>query len=136
MSKEEFIIELQNTLKKYEGKIVNEVLKDIRSDLDDVLNNYISDNVVMTEDFPIKFENGLGKWEIHKDGRTYVQPPTGRQFIECNITISPTGEINQNKEDEDVSIRKIVRCEDPMVCLRGCSVHEQTCKHPIYENQT
>ena len=44
--------------------------------------------------------------------------------------------LNQNKEDEDVSIRKIVRCEDPMVCLRGCSVHEQTCKHPIYENQT
>jgi hypothetical protein len=43
--------------------------------------------------------------------------------------------LNQNKEDEDVSIRKIVRCEDPMVCLRGCSVHEQTCKHPIYENQ-
>ena len=28
---------------------------------------------------------------------------------------------------------KIIRCEDPMVCLRGCSVHEQTCKHPIYE---
>jgi len=26
MSKEGFIIELQNTLKKYEGKIVNEVL--------------------------------------------------------------------------------------------------------------
>ena len=38
--------------------------------------------------------------------------------------------LNQNKED--VSVRKIVRCEDPMVCLRGCSVHEQTCKHPIY----
>ena len=99
MSKEEFIIELQNTLKKYEGKIVNEVRKDIRSDLDDVLNNYLSDNVVMTEDFPIKFENGLGKWEIHKDGRTYVQRKTGRQFIECNITISPTGEINQNKDE-------------------------------------
>ena len=32
-----------------------------------------------------------------------------------------------------VSERKIVRCEDPMVCLRGCSVHEQTCRHPIYE---
>jgi hypothetical protein len=31
------------------------------------------------------------------------------------------------------SERKIVRCEDPMVCLRGCSVHEQTCRHPIYE---
>ena len=32
-----------------------------------------------------------------------------------------------------VSERKIVRCEDPMVCLRGCGVHEQTCRHPIYE---
>ena len=30
-----------------------------------------------------------------------------------------------------VSYPKIVRCKDPMVCLRGCSVHEQTCKHPI-----
>ena len=39
------------------------------------------------------------------------------------------------REDEDVSIRKIVRCEDPMVCLRGCSVHEQTCKNPIYGNK-
>lgn len=33
-----------------------------------------------------------------------------------------------------VSARKIVKCKDPMVCLRGCSVHEQTCKHPIYES--
>ncbi len=99
MGKEGFIIESQNTLKKYEGKIVNEVLKDIRSDLNDVLNNYLSDNVVMVEDFPIKFENGLGKWEIHKDGRTYVQPKTGGKFIECNITVSSTGEINQNKDE-------------------------------------
>ena len=99
MSKEGFIIESQNALKKYEGKIVNEVLKDIKSDLDDVLNNYLSDNVVMTEDFPIKFENGLGEWEIHKDGKTYVQPKTGGKFIECNIIVSPTGEINQNKDD-------------------------------------
>ena len=100
MSKGGFIIESQNALKKYKGKIVNEVLKDIRSDLNDVLNNYLSDNVVMAEDFPIKFENGLGKWEIHKDGKTYVQPKTGGKFIECNITVSPTGELNQNKEDE------------------------------------
>jgi len=32
-----------------------------------------------------------------------------------------------------VSERKIVRCKDPMVCLRGCSVQEQTSRHPIYE---
>ena len=112
MNKEGFIIELQNTLKKYEGKIVNEVikpkqrLKDIKSDLDDVLNNYLSDNVVMTEDFPIKFENGLGEWEIHKDGKTYVQPKTGGKFIECNIIVSPTGEINQNKDEQNRNIRK------------------------------
>jgi hypothetical protein len=99
MSKEGFIIESQNTLKKYEGKIVNEVLKDIRSELNDVLNNYLLDNIVTEHDFPVKFENSLGKWEIHKDGRTYVQPKAGRQFIECNITISPTGEISQNKDE-------------------------------------
>ena len=99
MSKEGFIIETQNTLKKYEGKIVNEVIKDIRSDLNDVLNNYLSGNIVMGDDFPIKIENSLGKWEIHKDGTTYVQPKTGVQFIECNITISPTSELNQNKDE-------------------------------------
>ena len=99
MSKEGFIIESQNTLKKYKGKIVNEVLNDIRSDLNDVLNKYLSDNVVMSDDFPIKFENSLGKWEIDKDGNTTVQPHKGLQFIECNITILPTGQLNQNKDE-------------------------------------
>ncbi len=47
-------------------------------------------------------------------------------------------EIVKKYEQEQLNIpvvneRKIVRCEDPMVCLRGCSVHEQTCRHPIYE---
>lgn len=47
-------------------------------------------------------------------------------------------EIVKKHEQEQLNIpvvseRKIVRCEDPMICLRGCSVHEQTCKHPIYE---
>jgi len=28
---------------------------------------------------------------------------------------------------------EISKCEDPMVCLRGCSVREGTCKQPIYK---
>lgn len=33
----------------------------------------------------------------------------------------------------EVCGRRVVACEDPMVCLRGCSVDDQTCKHPIYK---
>jgi hypothetical protein len=96
MSKDGFIKVSKNTLEKYEGQIVNEVLSNIQSDLNDALNNYLSDNTMMVDEFPIKFENELGMWEIHKDGRTYVQPKTATQFIECNITILPTGKIIDN----------------------------------------
>lgn len=63
----------------------------------------------------IRQEDEFGLASIYEAMEEYAQ----QQVKNCSIP--------------DVSVRKIVRCEDPMVCLRGCSVHEQTCKHPIYE---
>jgi len=98
MSKEGFIIESQRVLKKYEGKIVNESLDAIRSDLNDALNEYLSNNVVMDTDFPVTYENEFGKWEMRSDGTTIYQPKSGTQYIECNITISKTGDIDESEE--------------------------------------
>ena len=85
MSKEEFIVKAQSILKKYEGKIVNEVLEDIKSDLNDVLLKYLSDNTVMKSDFPIEFEDSIGKWELSEDGTTYVQLKTEGGIWSVNI---------------------------------------------------
>ena len=74
--------------------------------------------------FEFKYQ---GKWYFAKEG--YVEP------FNLSVRGNPLVDQTHQEEDEDVNVRKIVRCEDPMVCLRGCSVHEQTCKHPIYENQ-
>ena len=84
---------VSDTVNKYESLQVGEVLSKLRSELNDVLNQYITDNYVTKEDFPITFENENGKWEIHSNGNAYVQPKKATQYIECNITIKKTGEI-------------------------------------------
>ena len=84
---------VSDTVNKYESLQVGEVLSKLRSELNDVLNQYITDNYVIKEDFPITFENEYGKWEIHSDGNAYVQSKKATQHIECNITIKKTGEI-------------------------------------------
>jgi uncharacterized protein Usg len=94
MSKERIKILAKKTLEKYEGKKnVSDVINKIKEDLNDVLNTYLTQNYVIEEDFPIEFENELGKWKINADGNAYVQPKKGPQYIECNITIKQTGEI-------------------------------------------
>ena len=94
MSNEKIKILTQKTLEKYEGeKNVSDVIKKMKEDLDSVINTYLTQNHVIEEDFPIEFENELGKWKINADGNTYVQPKKGTQYIECNITIKRTGEI-------------------------------------------
>ena len=85
---------LSDTISKYRDLPVGETLSKLRSEINDVLNQYLTDNYVIKEDFPIVFENEYGKWEIHSDGNAYVQPKKGRQFIECNITIKKTGQID------------------------------------------
>ena len=69
------------------------VLDELRRELNDALNEYLQANHVTTKDFPIKYENEVGHWEIHQDGTAYVQPKVVTQYIECNITIKKTGEI-------------------------------------------
>jgi hypothetical protein len=69
------------------------VLDELRRELNDALNEYLQANHVATKDFPIKYENEVGLWEIHQDGTTYVHPKNAAQYIECNITIKSTGEI-------------------------------------------
>ena len=94
MSNEKIKILAQKTLEKYEGeKNVSNIIKKMKEDLDSVLNTYLTQNHVIEEDFPIEFENELGKWKINADGNTYVQPKKETQYIECNITIKRTGEI-------------------------------------------
>jgi hypothetical protein len=94
MNKEGIKILAQKTLEKYEGeKNVSDVINKMKEDLNDALNTYLDQNHVIEEHFPIEFENELGKWKINADGNTYVQPKKGTQYIECNITIKKTGEI-------------------------------------------
>ena len=94
MNNEGIKILAQKTLEKYEGeKNVADVINKMKDDLNDVLNIYLAKNHVIKEDFPIEFENELGRWQINADGNTYVQPKKGTQYIECDITIKPSGTI-------------------------------------------
>ena len=94
MNKENIKILATKTLEKYEGQSnISDIINDIRNDLNGVINTYLSEHAVYKEDFPIVFENELGKWQINADGTTYVQPKKATQYIECNFTIKRTGEI-------------------------------------------
>ena len=94
MNKDQIRILAKKTLEKYEGeKNVSDVINKMKEDLNDALNTYLVQNHVIEEDFPIEFENELGEWQINADGNTYVKPKKGTQYIECNITIKRTGEI-------------------------------------------
>lgn len=95
MSNKEIKIVAQKTLEKYEGlNNIRDVMHKIKEDLNVALNAYFAQNYVTKEDFPIEFENKLGKWKIDSDGNVYVQPKTITQYIECDITIKPSGEIS------------------------------------------
>lgn len=74
------------------SEITEKVLKQVAIDLNEVLNGYLKDNYVKDEDFPVEFENELGRWKINADGSCYFQPIVGTQNIEVNITIKRTDE--------------------------------------------
>ncbi len=97
------IAESQHVLKNYEGKTVTDSLKNIKNDLQDSINSFLSDNEVFQNHFPIKFENGLGKWEINSDGTTNVQPKKGTQHIFCDFVVSKTGIKDKPSIDEAYS---------------------------------
>lgn len=102
-NKEGFVVEANTVLSRYVGKIsTQEVLENITTELNEVLNNYISDTPIYSKDFPIEFENWMGKWKIENDGKTQFQPRTDMKNITLNIRISKTGEIETiNKEDNE-----------------------------------
>lgn len=95
MNNEKMTQIVSTTMSKYVGeKNINEVLRQIKSELNEALNQYLGENHVVEKDFPIEFENDFGKWKINSDGTTHLQPKTGIQHIELNMTIKKTGEID------------------------------------------
>lgn len=97
-NKEEIKILAQKTTEKYVGEPnTKDILNKLRSELDVILNNYLANNEVTQEDFPIEFENDYTRWKILKDGKTYVYPKKGAGNITINFTIKKTGEIEYEK---------------------------------------
>jgi len=97
--KEGIIIESSKVLRKYEGKPnIKEVLVLIQKELQEVLQGFLKDNLVYPHHFPIEFENELGKWKIYEDGTTYFERKKPVEYINVNITITPTGEIKYKDE--------------------------------------
>ena len=92
--KQGIILTSNKTLKKYEGKLVNDCLQDIRNDLQESLNKLLSDNHVFENDFPIIFNNDLGEWEIDSDGNVRVKPKKSMQTLNCKVIISKNNEFN------------------------------------------
>jgi hypothetical protein len=104
MNKEGFIVEAKKTIDKYVGMDnTQEVLKKIRSDLNDVLNNYIFENEVYQKDFPVEFENEMGKWKIKSDGETQFMSFFAPKWVEVNVTVKPTNEINKERYNEIIN---------------------------------
>lgn len=100
-NKEGFIVEANKALSKYVGKLdTKTTLENITNELNEVLDNYITETPMYRDDFPIEFENDLGKWKLESDGTTQFQPKTSTQFIQVDITIENTEDITYNKENE------------------------------------
>lgn len=92
-NKEGFIVEANKTLSGHIGKTITKtILDNITIGLNEVLDNYITETPMYRDDFPIEFENDLGKWKLESDGTTQFQPKTSSQFIQVDITIENTGE--------------------------------------------
>lgn len=102
-NKKGFIVEANTLLSRYVGNINHkEVLSAISKDLELVLNKYLGENPMYEEDFPVEFENWLGKWRIESDGSTKFQPTTYKERVILNIKISESGEIETiNKKDNE-----------------------------------
>lgn len=82
----------------YSGLTVKEFLSKIKYDIQNILNNKIlSEHPYYEEDFPIEFENYLGKWKICADGQTLFQPKVEVEYIEVSITIPSNATLQEDK---------------------------------------
>lgn len=69
--------------------ITTQGLSKLREELQDILDKQIaSDEGLYVNDFPIEFENHLGKWKIESDGTCHVQPKVNVATVD--ITFKPT----------------------------------------------
>lgn len=85
----------------YKDSVLNEgILGKIRSDLNDALNKVLEELKVYPEDFPIEFENSLGKWKILSDGTTYVEPKKTIQRISTTITILNSNDLKETNDPQ------------------------------------
>lgn len=85
-NQEQISTKFSNKLDNYGGlEITPELIGKIENDLNLLLNKYITDHEVYTNDFPIEFSNEFGRWKIEENGDCFFQPIT--QIKKINITI-------------------------------------------------
>jgi hypothetical protein len=90
ITKERIKNDLKEALMKYEGKDFSENYSAIREDIQSVFDRSIESRELFVNDFPIEFENYLGKFIIKSDGNCLYLPKIRTQRIETTITISPS----------------------------------------------
>ena len=94
VGKEGFKSEAIKVLDHYIGSELEDMLmKKIQSDLDVVLNKYLSDVPICKTDFPISFNHDIGEFIISENGFVNFIPKQVPHHIEVNITINKPGEL-------------------------------------------
>ena len=79
------------------------------------------DVVIATTDTKIHYK---GEFNEKLGRKTFADVPQVSQSFLKEYVANPDGEY-------EVEYHFTGRCEDPMICLRGCSVYEGTCKHHL-----
>ena len=74
------------------SELEDKLMKKIQSDLDVVLNKYLSDVPMCKTDFPISFNHDIGEFIISENGFVNFIPKQVNKPIEVNITINKPGE--------------------------------------------
>lgn len=82
---------LKNTLEKFEGMQVDKILDKLKEDINECLSQYISKHEVHNTDFPIEWENDMGKWRIDENGQTHFAPKTIVKQITITLNITKDG---------------------------------------------
>jgi len=101
--KDKLKLEFESTLAKYhQAKNVELIIDKIKEDTKVVLDKYsLSTNAAIydidnriigyEQEFPIEFENNLGRWRIEEDGTTYFQSIDIPKYITIDCTITKDG---------------------------------------------